>query len=285
MVVPKYHRGREGVVIMQIADIGNSSGMVYHYTTLEAAVGIIKKEGIVFRAGRYDAMNDPEDSVIAARSIEKSFGHEVAYAIADPYTYNISPYLVSFCKENDLPLMWRLYNAKVTLHIDSDEVRKYCKEHSERMLMGDVEYLPEDEIGRRVFEIFGEANKYFGHKELEFAAKARTSFIKVRDFECENEWRVAWFDDYDTIDDESDSQLLAHDDVASEIFCQGPKYGALKFYRELRFSRECLKGITIRAYNYEEYEKVRLQLRLWLAQCGYDLKNSPIGITKTHRVR
>lgn len=270
---------------MQIKDIGDSRGPVFHYTKLENFANIVRKEGIVFHAGRYDAMNDPEDSVFGALNVEKSFGPEIAYAISDPNTCNISPYLVSFCRRDDLPLMWRLYNAEITLHIDSDIIKDYCQRHSKMMMISDVDYLDEDEIDKKVFETFAEANKFFAHEELDFAAKARTTFIKHIDFSCEEEWRVAWFDDYDTIDDEAKTYKLSKDEVASEIKSKCTKYHALSFFRELKFPADCLTGVTIHAFDNKEYETIRRQMRVWLAQCGYDLKKITIGKTKTHRVR
>lgn len=270
---------------MKIKNIGDSTGIVYHYTKLESAVGIIKEEGIIFHAGRYDAMNDPNDSIYGAKTIEKELGHEMAYILADPYTCNITSYLVSFCREDDQPLMWRLYDAEVMLHIDSNIVKANFEDKSKRMLMGNVDYLSQEEVSKKVVELFQEANHYFNNPELEFAAKAKTSFIKVNDFECEQEWRVAWFDDFDSIDDYSDFARLKGDDIASEIKIKGKRYDGLSFYRELKFPKDCLKGITIRAYDDNVFEMIRMQLRTWLAQCGYDIKKIEIKKTRTHKVR
>ncbi len=270
---------------MEIKDIGKSCGTVYHYTKLQSAIGIIRKEGIVLHAGRYDAMNDPEDSVYGALTTVKDLGIEVAEQIADIDTYNISPYLVSFCKENDLPLMWRLYDAEITLHIDSEKIMEYCQKSSKNMYMNSVDYVPQEKVSKRVYELFPISKKIFPSEELDFEAKVKSSFIKPDDFTCEQEWRIACFDDYNTMDDNSCPNKLDGDTVASEIKVKSTRLDVISFYRELKFPKECLIGITIRAYEENNFWNIRSKLRIWLAQSGYDLNRLPIYKTKTHRVR
>lgn len=272
---------------MQIKNIGNSCGIVYHYTKLANATNIITKDGIVFRASRYDSMNDPNDSIYGALSAEKEMGCEIANAVTDTYIYNISPYIVSFCQKDDMPLMWRLYEAEITLHIDSRVIKNYCLTMSNRVLMKKVEYFTQDQCAKKMFEIFKAANNSFNNQELDFAAKANASFIKPKDFDCEKEWRIAWFDDYDILDKNADMNNLCSDNknFISEIKSKESKYGKLAFFRELTFPKECFKGVTIRAYRNSVFEIIRMQLITWLAQSGYDMNSIEIYKTNTHCVR
>lgn len=258
--------------------------IVYHYTSLESALSIISKERVVLRAGRYDAMNDPDDSTYGITMSNKVLGGELADATIDTYLYDMSPYLVSFCKENDMPLMWRLYNAQVTLHIDTKVINEAFKENS-NIIMDDVEYLPQDEAAMKVFDLFSEARKYFGRNKFSQEARVKSSFIKSDDFECEKEWRVVWIENFDSFDDNAEAKGLDGDDVASEIKVKGARYGAISFYRELKFPKESLVGITVKTHDNEDFLRIYIQLRLWLIKCGYDINKIDIQQTKTQRVR
>lgn len=125
---------------MEITNIGRSSGIVFHYTKLANITSIIGHEKIIFRAGRYDVMNDPYDSTYAASKINKTFWEQGMEPPIDTNVYDITPYLVSFCTKEDEPLMWRLYDAEVALHIDSRVILKACKKSSHRFYMNKVSY-------------------------------------------------------------------------------------------------------------------------------------------------
>lgn len=270
---------------MQIKDIGNSCGIVYHYTKLASAVGIIRREGIIFHAGRYDAMNDPHDSVYGAQTTMQDLGEELSYALIDPNTFDINSYLVSFSKNEDDFIMWDRYKAEVILHIDSDVIKEACEAKSKMMLIKDVEYLPTKEVTRRATDVFSEANKYFNDKERDFEAKTHLSFIKGDNFKDEKEWRVAWFDDYNTIDDTPQVGKLLGDFIASEVKEKGTRYGRLALYRELKFPKDCLKAITLRVYDNKNFNILRAQIRIWLASQGYDVSAVKIYKTNTQEVR
>lgn len=269
---------------MEIKDIGKSSGTVYHYTKLTNLTSIITKDGIIFHAGRYDTMNDPQDSIYGI-SIPEKMLKEWVTAVMEPNIYDISPYIVSFCKDNDKAFMWRLYDAEVTLHIDSEIVRKHSLKRSKRIMMDDVAYLQEDEIADKVIKMFSDSKQGKTVREKDFNAKAKASFIKCVDFREENEWRIAWFDCYDSIDNDADRNDLKGDKIASSIKSKGIKYGCFSFYRELKFPKECLKGITLRIYDVNRRNHIWLQLRTWLASCGYDITKINIDDTKTQPIR
>ena len=80
----------------QIRDLGEPYDKdVFHYTKLSNLFRIITEEGIVFHAGRYDSMNDPNDSMyLTYLENQKRFQDGTFELFGDFGVEDINAYLV-----------------------------------------------------------------------------------------------------------------------------------------------------------------------------------------------
>lgn len=269
---------------MNIIDKGKSSGVVYHYTSLAAALSIICNDGLKFHASRYDNMEDPFDSgygfAIAQEVLEKN-----GIDFIDMDDYNCRPYVLSFSKKNDDFSMRRLYNAQVVLHIDSDMLLQEAVKKSDKIMGNDVLYLNDSQTTAFVTNAYSHAFNSVGeHEDLDFEAKAKCSFLKHPDYAIENEWRLSFFEDFDLTNGNQRESLLAD----SNVFVSEVKFkvtnGVTRIYRELSFDSKCLKGITIFQHDMSDIMKTRDTLETWLAKCGYAHDEVSISLTKTSKI-
>lgn len=257
---------------MQIKNIGQSCGIVYHYTKLSSLFKIITDQGLLFHAGRYDVMNDLEDSTFQSSRFRHQRIESGEFDLFGEFGKDdISAYLVSFSRAPDDALLWRLYNAEVCLHIDSDKVLEFCKkEKCEHTYMNEINYTERlsDEANKAVND---SARMIKGREEKEFEADIYMSFNKAKDFVVEKEWRIACYD---------------KDTICSKVKCKGERYGLMYLYREISIPKECLTGITLRTYSQNKYETLSKQIFLQQKELGYQLDYyNDITKTKTAAVR
>lgn len=269
---------------MNLIDKGKSCGIVYHYTTLAAALSIICNDGLKFHASRYDYMEDPFDSgygfAIAQEELEKQ-----GIDFIDMNDYNCRPYVLSFCKKNDDFSMRRLYNAEVVLHIDSDMLLQEAVDNSNKIKCDDVLYLSDSQTTAFVANAFSHAFHLVGeHEDFDFEAKAKCSFLKHPNYSIENEWRLSFFEDFDlTNGNQHESLLEDSNNFVSEVKFK-VNNGKVRIYRELNFNSKCLKGITIFQHDMSDIMRTRDSLETWLAKCGYKHNDVPITLTKTPKI-
>ena len=270
--------------MMNIIDKGKSCGIVYHYTSLAAALSIICNDGLKFHASRFDNMEDPFDSgygfAVAQDVLEKQ-----GVDFIDMDDHNYRPYVLSFCKKNDDFSMRRLYNAEVVLHIDSDMLLQESVEKSDKIKGGDILYLTDSQITSFVANAYEHVFRLTGEREdLNFEAKAKCSFLKHPNYAVENEWRLSYFEDFDLTNGNQRESLLAD----SNKFVSEVKFkvnnGKTRIYRELTFDSKCLKGITLFQHDMSDIMKTRDTLEIWLAKCGYAHDEVTIKITKTPKI-
>lgn len=270
--------------MMNIIDKGKSCGIVYHYTSLAAALSIICNDGLKFHASRFDYMEDPFDSgygfAVAQDVLEK---HGIDFI--DMEDHNCRPYVLSFCKKNDDFSMRRLYNAQVVLHIDSDMLLQEAVKKSNKIKGNDVLYLNDSQTTAFVTNAYSHAFHLVGiHEDLDFEAKAKCSFLKHPDYAVEKEWRLSFFEDFDLTNGCQRESLLADsNDFVSEVKFKVTN-GVTRIYRELSFDSKCLKGITIFQHDMSDIMKTRDTLEIWLAKCGYAPDVVPVTITKTPKI-
>lgn len=258
---------------MQLKNIGQSCGTVYHYTKLANLFNILTDKDILFHAGRYDVMNDPEDSVFQSRRFKQKRYESGEFEIFGEYgTDDISAYLVSFSRAGDDALMWRLYNAEVCLHIDSSKVLQHCKKLGcEHTYMNKVDYSEHLKQNSKAIKAVNEAAWLIrGREDKELESEIYMSFYKPKDFRVEKEWRIACFDE---------------DPICSRIKCKGERYGLLALYREVHLPKECLQGITLRTYSNETFEILSNQIYVQQKESGYNLDYNDIIKTETAAVR
>lgn len=262
---------------MEITDIGKSSGEVYHYTSLAAALNIITSEGLKFHASRYDNMEDAYDSTYALGISDKIL-QKKGVDFLNMSNHNCRPYVISFCKKKDDFSMCRLYKAEVILHIDSDLLLEDAKNKSDLVMGNDVQYLSGDKLVDFVVNAYYHSFSIPGeNEELDFIAQAKCSFLKHPDYSIEDEWRFSYFEDFD-LTNWNNRESLKENELSSEMLCKTVN-GTPRIYREIRFTKKCLKGITLIQHDFNELMKTQDTLATWLAQCGYE--NDEIEITKT----
>lgn len=266
---------------MEITDIGKSSGEVYHYTSLAAALNIITPEGLKFHASRYDNMEDAYDSEYAFAVSQEILQKNGIDYIGMDY-YKCRPYVLSFCKKKDNFSMCRLYNAEVILHIDSERLLKDASSKSKLVMAKDVKYWSESQATSYVLDAFKHYSHFLGeNEELDLIANAKCSFLKHPDYSIEDEWRLSYFEVYNMFDGRHPESLLKDDDKLSSEVLFKTVDGTPKIYRELTFDKSCLKGITLVQHGMPEIKKTQITLTTWLAKCGYAHDEIKIAVTKT----
>lgn len=261
------------ISIRQIPNLGEPYDKdVFHYTKLSNLFGIITAEGLVFHAGRYDSMNDPNDSMyLTCLENQKRFQDGTFEIFGNFGVDDINAYLVSFSCNQDNPLMWRLYDADISLHVNPSIIHDYCvKSKCMHTRMGNISYVDKPQDVPNVRELMCRSENEPKNKEqLEFEVCVALSFGKHKEFSVENEWRIACFDD--------------DGDIWSKVKAKGVRYGSLWLYRELRLPKESLTGITIRAYNDNVFSRLSNQIEDILKQ--YDYSSVEIIRTKTVEFR
>lgn len=269
---------------MKIIDKGKAQGTVYHYTSFAAALSIITPEGLKFHASRYDNMRDSYDSEYAF-AIAQDILEKNSIDFIDMDDYNCRPYVLSFCKTKDDFSMRRLYNAEIILHIDSEKLLQEGKEKSELVRGDDVLYLHESQTTQFVLNAFDHYFRLTGEREdLNFEAKAKCSFLKHPTYAVENEWRFAFFEDYDlTNGDRKESLFADSNNFVSEIKSKVVN-GSIRIFREMTFDQKCLTGITLFEHDQAEIIKLRDILNTWLVKCGYEHHEIPITLTQTPKI-
>lgn len=243
---------------------------VYHYTKLSNIFGIITQDGLVFHAGRFDTMNDPNDSVFLSNMENRRRCQSEEWEIFGDFgTGEVMPYLVSFSCDSDKSVMWRLYEANVCLHINPHTVYEYCKTKGcQYTRMDKVSYVEKIEENPDCRNKMESLSKCIAHGQAEYEAEVCFSFCKHKDFSVENEWRLACFD---------------RDKICSDVKIRGFKYDALSYYREIYLPKECLTGITLLTYNDKAFSQLSNQIEDILKQ--YDYSSVDIKRTNTAEFR
>lgn len=241
----------------RITDLGKPYPKdVYHYTKLSNLFGIITEAGLVFHAGRFDTMNDPNDSVFLTRMENRRRCQTIEFEIFGEFgTGEIMPYLVSFSCDFDKSDMWRLYQADVCLHINPQVIYDYCKEKGcQYTRMDKVSYVEKMENEPDCRKKMQELSFCVAHGKSEYEAEVVFSFYKHKDFAVENEWRLACFD---------------QDEICSDVKIRGFKYDILSYYREIYLPKNCLTGITILKHRDESFSRLSNKIQEILSQYNY----------------
>jgi len=243
---------------------------LYHYTSLEAALNIIGKENLCFHGSRYDCMNDPTDFIFARDTIipclKERYGEKDLEDAINPY-----PYIVSFCKSEDDPLMWRLYKSEVALVVDSDKfpIKKWDdwdkKNVSDIYLYGDVEYATTSKEVIDKAEKLKEKRANKNDNEIDNFMNA-VVFIKHKSYEVENEYRLARYD-YDSFEVKYNERAKDKCDIyEGEIFkdvkVRDVKNGDIRLYKDFFLPKESLEGIIVHTYDPIKFESIRKHLLL-----------------------
>lgn len=265
--------------------------LLYHYTKIDAAINIIQND-LCFWGFRYDSMNDPTDYVFARDIILPKLLNELSEEERG-YYLNIYPYIVSFCKEKDSDIMWRLYQGEVALVIDQKkfpfEEWNKSGDISENTLYNDVLYTTQESIEYVAKKLYDSRNNVIENEKIDEYQLSVLPFIKHKAYEMEHEYRLAKVD-YDSLsfqyNPKSPNNCDVYDgEIPKEIHCLGSKDGQLRLYKEFHLPKESLVGIIIHSFDEAKFKIQKKHFELWLIQNGFSLKNIKIEKTQSYPVR
>jgi hypothetical protein len=268
---------------------------VYHYTSLDALVGILKKEvtndssgntktlsSLTFWGSRYDCMNDPQDYIFASKvvlpKVIKSL--EQRDDINDDLKENdeMFPYIVSFTENRDDELMWKHYNADVCLEIDTNYLSPWIQDKEWiKGFWGKCIYAKEQDIDDKFIKAWRNSFQYI--ENIPSMARHACVFIKRKAFEPENEWRLY-------IADENSSYIRTNGDIDNFEHPKDVKVKVVRdkdivLYKEFRIDAKALKGIIINDTDFEHFQRVKKHLEVLLISRGFYPK--AIQIEQTNR--
>jgi hypothetical protein len=254
---------------------------LYHYTNLDSAIKIIGANGLCFHGSRYDSMNDPTD-FIYARDVIIPLLQEKGIEAEN----GLFPYIVSFCKNEDDFLMWRLYNSNVALVVESETFPKILdkeEEISETIVHGDVHYAVKDEI-------VDVCERLVANPKIEFINDPQANFyfncipfIKNTSYKEENEYRMVRYDyiqmHFSKDPNEKDGIKITEKEIPNGVFVRDVKDNDIRLYSNFNLPKEALKGIIFNTHDDALFEKQEEHMKVLLESYGYD--SDKIEITKT----
>ena len=251
---------------------------LYHYTSLNGLLGILKKDGLHFHGTRYDCLNDPNEyifpkNVVLPLLIKSLKGTE--YDIRD---YDEAyPYFVSFSKAKDCLDMWRLYGAEIALVINPKFLKELPMDNRPAICREVVYVESEEEIHNAAVELFNTAEVQ-DHNPINHFIDSVFPFIKHKNYETEQEVRLAWAD-YKLGQFFSDTGDLVECEIPTNVHCDRSRNGLLQFYKNFKVKKAALVKIVVNASNPTQFERLEHQIGLLLRQRNYDEKR--IQITKS----
>ena len=268
---------------------------VYHYTSLEALVGILKKEevkdskekikdssSLVFWGSRYDSMNDPQDYLFASQvvlpKIMDAIKNSEDLTEVQKETNTLFPYIVSFSENKDDESMWTNYNADICLKIDTKYLSPWIQEGEIITgFWGKCEYAKEEDLDEAFFKKWKNSIQYI--ENISSMAQHACVYIKRYNFRQENEWRLY-------MGDEILPQPCLDGTVYNTETPQNVKVKCIRnkdivFYKEFKINGEALKGIVVNDVDYEHFSRVKKHLEILLVSRGFN--PTQIKIEQTNR--
>lgn len=256
---------------------------VYHYTSLEALTGILKKEEIkgstgisqqksslVFWGSRHDCMNDPQDYLFASQvvlpRIMKSIEHREDIAEGLKENNDAYPYIVSFSENEDDDSMWRHYNAEICLKIDTSYLSPWIEQKGViKGFWGKCIYSKEQDIDEKFFESWRNSLQYI--ENIPSMARHACVYIKREAFKIEKEWRLYIFGE--TVPHVKANGDCYYTEQPQDIKVKYIRDNDIVFYKEFLIDARALKGIIINDTNYEHFHKVKKHIELLLMSRGF----------------
>lgn len=221
-------------------------GFVSHYTSLDAAISLfkgVKNDNLIFRATRSDCLNDPNECRYGADMCKRIF-----HSTSQP-NY---PYILSFCKTSDSPIMWRLYESKIQLTFNRYELETKIEQISNSKVSlkhGDVLYNDLRNISTQT-----EFKDKTGISLTSSNRNYYISLLKHIDYMVENEWRI--------IATETGAYDLPEkrNDIEQGIVGATSAFGLIKLYREISIPATSLKEIIVYEFDDEKYNLIKSQI-------------------------
>lgn len=239
---------------------------LYHYTSLASLLGIIRKDRkLVFWGSRFDCMNDPLDFQFSRNRIlpiVKQFTNHPDLSDDDKLEIEVEPYIVSFSIKEDDFLMWRMYNSKVALVLDS----KHFDIPKENIALIKCQYT--DNTNDEILDAFKMVNNTLPFCNNIFAYASRgATFIKHKSFESEGEVRLATWDYYK----DCNKLILpdCKDDEEKEVKTRVTNNDKIVLYKEFEIDGNALKAIIIHTYSEIEFESISNIIKSILIKNGF----------------
>ncbi len=253
------------------------SPLLYHYTSLEAAIQIITNKGLVFKGTRFDSMNDPMECIYAKEKI-LPIVKRMFPAIDE---WKVFPYVVSFSKRKDDFLMWRCYHSEICLIVDSskfpDDEWSSQTNCGYEIKHGDVDYVKTLKLEQKVQKKLDTINKNGQTQFLEFDLGMELfPFIKRRCWRYEKEYRLVKYT-YETMhsthdpSQENNCKITNSEIDADDLSIRKTEDGNLVSCRTFLLPKDSLEGIIIRCNNHDKYLSIANCLESFLKRNGYDL--------------
>jgi len=258
---------------------------LYHYTSMQALLGILKENHICFWGTRFDSMNDPTDYIYARDIVIPQFLHSIKKT-----TYEIQeiddayPYIVSFCKNDDDFNMWRMYKSEVSLELDWNIVEKYFEKvisdtKEKSIYWGECKYPATlKEVHQCFINLFNNSEQT--ENNIIDTVQECAVLIKRKEFANENEFRIYCLDYKLCRSYYNAGNYIINDcEIANNIKVKCVKNGDIILYKEFHLPKDALKGIILNIGDNATYEKTKSHLEIYLGQLGYefDIRQSKNG--------
>lgn len=268
---------------------------IYHYTNMEALKGILQKDKLCFWGTRYDSMNDPTEYIYAKNILTPMFRKH--FSLEEDDEVDAYPYIVSFCKEGDDFMMWRMYKAEVALVLDSNRIQEWIeaihiqemrdyKEIRDFYYFGECKY-PQNET--EVFEAFDEIKRWNEKdgdmSKDELTAFELTTFIKRQQFKNENEVRL-FTCDYSLPsgcynEEDPANPLINYEERSKNIGIKSVREKDFILYKEFHLPKDALMGLILNCEEGNQFNKIKRHIQAWLYQLNYNISDDAIRPTKT----
>ena len=106
---------------------------LFHYTSIKALLGIVQKDGLHFRASRYDCMNDSEEYKWLYEPLKARIAKEQSMSDDDVDNfYEKFPYIISLSEKEDNDEMWNKYGINgngVCIVLNKEFIIAEAKQH------------------------------------------------------------------------------------------------------------------------------------------------------------
>lgn len=237
-------------------------------------------------------MNDPTDYVFARDIVLPQLTQKMSDEEKDD-CLNIYPYIISFCKERDDDMMWRLYHGEIALVIDGDKfpVDEWAKPGniSANVLHQNVAYATPETINEAAQSLYDDRIAILKDGKVDEYQLYVLPFIKNEAYKVEHEYRLVKID-YDSViakyePDNPEKCVLYDGEIPNGIKCLVGKDGQLRLYKEFQLPKECLVGIILHTFDEAHFKMQKKHMELWLRQNGFRFENIKIERTSAYPIR
>ena len=255
---------------------------MYHYTNLNALMGILGKESIIFRATRYDKMNDPLEYIYAKNSILPHLSNiAINQNLKNDPDFEMSPYVICFSKSNDNLCMWKIYGQDgygFILEFNENIICETAQAAIEKYQWNDVVQEITYANDSNMCAMIKKAQFIYNQHQISDNTSDLyeiCSLIKRDDYYFENEIRYM-HPNHTIIEFTADGITYDSEDYRYLKFRE--RNNAMVPYIEIIFPKEALKGITI-GYKHD-YANEKKIIELFLKKQGYLNKDLTINKSK-----